>query len=142
MSVRWDDRREDVDARRRGQEGSNGGSAHGAVQRREFGTGSPERAAIHVPDHDAVDALVAADHLGAQTCVDAGPGVSPGIGPGVRAQAPGDELVGVGGTFELVGVLAVQAALEVDDGQTTAVEPDVIVVARLALANLYNLSYN
>ena len=52
MSARWDDRREDVDAGRRGQEGSDGGAAHGSIKRREFGTGPPKPSDI-LFQHDA-----------------------------------------------------------------------------------------
>ena len=91
----------------------------------QFRARSADRAADHVPDDDAVHELSTRDDLGTQPRVDSGPGVMPRVRPRICADAPDDELMGVRGALEDVGIVAIQATLQLDDGRSlqTGAEP-------------------
>ena len=110
----WNRGRQDIQARRgqrvRPDNGYSGSVCH------QFGARPPDGAAHHVPDDYSVNALFAGDDFRAQARMDAGPCVVTRVRAGVRANAPDDELVGVRGSLEDVGVVAVKTALQLDDG--------------------------
>ena len=85
---------------------------HALRIRRQLRARPPQRAAHHVPDDEAVDALAAGDDLGAQPRMNAGPDVMLRIGAGIGANAPDHEFPRLRRAFEDVGVVAVEAAFQ------------------------------
>mgnify|MGYP000507024882 CR=1 FL=1 len=82
----------------------------------KFRAGPSDCPANHVPDDEPVHPLLARDDLCAQTRMDAGPSVLPGICTEIRADTPHHKFVRMRGPFENIGVIAIEASLQLDDG--------------------------
>ena len=116
--------------------GPSGDSSGRAVQNSELRAGASERAADHVPDEHPVDTFATTNHLGAQPRMNPRPSIPARIGSGICAKTPGDEFVGFSWALELIRVFPVQTSFQVDDREPSAIELDVIIVARLGSSTI------
>lgn len=114
--VSWigDASREKKDARRGNRlaiHGNRGGRSLGKLW------ANPARTCTEIIQQDQpIHLRLPADHLGAQPRVNARPGILVHIGAGILAQRPNNELIGIGWAVEDIGVVAIQAAFGLDDG--------------------------
>ena len=77
----------------------------------EFWARSAYGSAHHIPNDQAVHALLARDDFRTEARMNARPRVLPGIGAEIGAYAPNDEFLRMRGSLEDISIVPVQTAL-------------------------------